>query len=87
MMSHHLCLFSTRPRRGGPLLHLPELISLRTPWVMEVQETQRREQERKEELARMERERAELFKRHLQLLLMMFDDMARADNAHRRGGK
>jgi hypothetical protein len=54
---------------------------------MEVQETQRREQERKEELARMERERAELFKRHLQLLLMMFDDMARADNAHRRGGK
>lgn len=53
--------------------------------LMEVQETQRREQERKEELARMERERAELFKRHLQLLLMMFDDMARADNAHRRG--
>ncbi len=53
--------------------------------LMEVQEAHRREQERKEELARMERERAELLKRHLQLLLVMFDDMARADNAQRRG--
>src|SRR6266705_361388 len=53
--------------------------------VMEIKESQRREQERKEELARMEREKAELFKRHLSLLLMMFDDMTKEDNAQRRG--
>ena len=33
----------------------------------------------------MERERAELITRHSELLLMMFDDLAKSDDPHRRG--
>jgi hypothetical protein len=53
--------------------------------MMEVREAKQRELARKQELARMERERAELITRHSELLLMMFDDLAKSDDPHRRG--
>ena len=53
--------------------------------LMEAREAQQREQARKEELARMERERADLLRRQSDLLLMMFDDLAKSDDPQRRG--
>jgi hypothetical protein len=53
--------------------------------LMEAREAQQRELTRREELARMERERAELFTKHSELLLMMFDDLAKGGDEHRRG--
>lgn len=53
--------------------------------LMEAREAKQREIARKEELNRMEAERATLFKRQSDLLLMMFDEMARADNHQTRG--
>lgn len=53
--------------------------------LMEAREAKQRELARKEELARMERERAELIQKQSELLLMMFDDLAVSDDPHRRG--
>lgn len=53
--------------------------------VMRAREDQQRELARKEEIGRLERERADLFRRHSDLLLMMFDDLAATDDAQRRG--
>lgn len=52
---------------------------------MEAREAHQREMVRKEEVARMERERVELFERHSSLLLMMFDELARSDDPQDRG--
>jgi hypothetical protein len=51
----------------------------------EAREAKQRELARKEELARMERERADLVSRQSALLLMMFDEMAKSDDPHHRG--
>lgn len=53
--------------------------------LMEAREAQAREIARKEELARMERERATLFGQRLQLLLQAFEDPDAAHNPQRRG--
>jgi hypothetical protein len=53
--------------------------------MMEARETKQRELARMEELSRMERERADLFRKHSQLLLMMFDEMAKSDDPQQRG--
>jgi hypothetical protein len=53
--------------------------------LMEAREAKQRELARKQELARMERERAELVRKQSELLLMMFDDLARSDDPQRRG--
>lgn len=53
--------------------------------LMEAREKKQREMARKEELARMERERAELLKGQLNLLLMMFDELASGKDEQRRG--
>jgi hypothetical protein len=53
--------------------------------LMEAREAKQRELARKEELARMERERAELVRKQSELLLMMFDDLSRSDDPQRRG--
>jgi hypothetical protein len=53
--------------------------------LMEAWEAKQRELARKEELARMEGERAELLQRHSTLLLMMFDDLAKSDDPQKRG--
>jgi hypothetical protein len=53
--------------------------------LMEEREAKQRELARKEALARIERERAESLQKHLELLLMMFDEMARSDDPHKRG--
>lgn len=53
--------------------------------LMEAREAKQRELARKDELARMERERAELLQKQSELLLMMFDDLAFSDDPHRRG--
>jgi hypothetical protein len=58
---------------------------LGTVEMMEAREVRQRELARKEELARMERERADLFRKHSDLLLMMFDEMAKLGDAQRRG--
>jgi hypothetical protein len=52
---------------------------------MEAREARAREIARHEELARLGRERADILKRQLELLLMMFDELARSDDAQRRG--
>ena len=52
---------------------------------MEAREAKQRELARKEELARMEHERIELFTRGSALLLMMFDELSRMDDVHKRG--
>ena len=49
--------------------------------IEEVREAERRE---KEERVRAERELVE-FRKHLELLLMMFDELTQCDDAHRRG--
>jgi hypothetical protein len=53
--------------------------------LMEAREAQAREVARQEELAKLAREKGELLKRHSDLLLMMFDDLARSDDPQRRG--
>jgi hypothetical protein len=52
---------------------------------MEARETQARKIARQEELAELAREKGELLKRHSELLLMMFDDLAQSDDPQRRG--
>jgi hypothetical protein len=52
---------------------------------MEARETRAREIARQKELEKLNRERADILKRHSELLLMMFDDMARSEDAQRRG--
>ena len=52
---------------------------------MEAREARAREIARQEELARMGRERADILKRQSELLLMMFDELARSEDAQRRG--
>jgi hypothetical protein len=52
---------------------------------MEAREARAREIARQEELANLAREKADLLKRHSDLLLMMFDDMARSNDVQRRG--
>ena len=52
---------------------------------MEARETRVREIARQEELAQFTREKANLARQQSQLLLMMFDEMARSDDHHRRG--
>jgi hypothetical protein len=58
---------------------------LGTVQMMEAREAKQRELARMEELSRMERERADLFRKHSELLLMMFDEMAKSDDPHQRG--
>jgi hypothetical protein len=52
---------------------------------MEAREQRQRELARQEELANLERQRAEIFKRESDLLLMMFDELARSNDHHQRG--
>ena len=52
---------------------------------MEARETRAREIARQKELEKLNRERADILKRHSELLLMMFDEMARSEDAQRRG--
>jgi hypothetical protein len=52
---------------------------------MEAWESQQREEARKAELARMEQERATLLRGQLDLLLMMFDELAQSSDHQRRG--
>jgi len=52
---------------------------------MEAREARAREMARREELARLGRERADILKRQSELLLMMFDELARSEDAQRRG--
>lgn len=51
----------------------------------EAREAEHRETIRKEEVSRRERERAELLLKQSQLLLMMFDDLFKSDDPHKRG--
>jgi hypothetical protein len=53
--------------------------------MMEEREAKQREIARKEELARMEREKAELFRKQSSLLLMMFDELVTTGDPQRRG--
>lgn len=53
--------------------------------LMEAREQKQRELARKEELVRMERERAELLRKQLDLLLLMFDELASGKDEQRRG--
>lgn len=53
--------------------------------LMEAREKQQREITRKEELARMEKERANILSKGLSLLLMMFDSLATNQDAQQRG--
>ena len=48
--------------------------------LMEAREAQARKIARQEELAELAREKGELLKRHSELLLMMFDDLAQSDD-------
>lgn len=52
---------------------------------MEAREAKQRELARKAEIARMAQERAEMFRKQSELLLMMFDEMARTENPQQRG--
>ena len=53
--------------------------------IMEAREAKQRELARKEELARMEREKADLFRKGSELLMMMFDELTRMEDVHKRG--
>jgi hypothetical protein len=53
--------------------------------LMEAREAKQRELARKEEISKMERERAEILQKQSDLLLMMFDDLAVSNDPHRRG--
>ena len=55
--------------------------------LMEAREGKQRELAKKAEIARMEKERAELLRKQSELLLMMFDDLAGSDDAKRRGSR
>jgi hypothetical protein len=52
---------------------------------MEARESKARETARQQELANLGREKADLMKRHSELLLMMFDDLAVSEDPQRRG--
>jgi hypothetical protein len=52
---------------------------------MQAREAHQREVARKEEVARMERERVALFERQSSLLLMMFEELARSEDTQNRG--
>src|SRR2546421_12377868 len=58
---------------------------LNTIEVMEAREAKQRELGRQEEIARMERDKAELFSKHSNLLLMMFDELVSSGDTQRRG--
>lgn len=53
--------------------------------LMEAREKKQRELAREQELARMEQERTQMFRQQRELLLMMFDDLAKSDNPQQRG--
>jgi len=53
--------------------------------LMAAREQRQRELARKQELARMEKERAELIRKQSELLLMMFDELAKSEDRQRRG--
>lgn len=53
--------------------------------IMDAREARERENAREQETAHMEQERAALFRKHLDILLMMFDDMAQSSNPQQRG--
>lgn len=53
--------------------------------LMEAREAKQRALAKREELARMERERAELIQKQSELLLMMFDALASSEDPQRRG--
>lgn len=53
--------------------------------IMEAREAKQRELARKEEIARLESERKAFVKKHSELLLMMFDELAGSNNPHQRG--
>ncbi len=53
--------------------------------LMEAREAKQRELAREQELAKMEQERARMFRQQLELLLMMFDDLSKSDDPHKRG--
>ena len=53
--------------------------------LMEAREAKQRELARKEELARMEREQAEILRKQSELLRMMFDELAVSTEEQRRG--
>jgi len=58
---------------------------LGTVKLMEAREAKQQELARKEETARMERERAEQFRKHSELLVLMFDEMAKSADPQQRG--
>ena len=53
--------------------------------LMEEREAKQREIARQEELARMEKERAENFRKHSELLLLMFDELGKSTDTKTRG--
>ena len=53
--------------------------------LIEARETKQRELARKEELERMEREQTESFRKQSELLLMMFDELAKSNEKNKRG--
>lgn len=53
--------------------------------LMEAREAQQREIARKQEISKMERERAEILRKQSELLLMMFDGLAQSSDPHQRG--
>jgi hypothetical protein len=53
--------------------------------LMEAREREARDVTRREEIARMEKDRAELFRKHSDLLLMMFDDLSQSSDHQKRG--
>ncbi len=53
--------------------------------LMEAREAKQRDLARQEELSRMEREKVALLRKQSELLLMMFDDIARSTDHQRRG--
>jgi hypothetical protein len=52
---------------------------------MDAREAAQRELVRKDEIARLERERAELFEKHSELLMNMFDYLAMSSDHQQRG--
>ncbi len=57
-----------------------------TVQMMEAREAEQRELARKEELAKLAQEKAELFHKHSRILLMMFDEMAKSDEDPQKRG-
>jgi hypothetical protein len=58
---------------------------LGTIQLMEAREAKQRELGRQEELAKIEQERGERFRKQTELLLLMFDGLVEETDAHRRG--